>query len=82
MIEKLRERSSEEGRSVNEVAVEALLRGLGQDSPDSAVRILGALLARAATARYDPKRLRQERLRLGLREGDLCDDLDWVRGNE
>lgn len=82
IMDKLRERSRTEGRSINEVAVEALLRGLGQESPDSVVRILGALLARPATARYDRQRMRQERLRSGMRAGDFSDDLDWIRGSE
>ena len=80
VMDALRERSREEGRSLNDLAVEALLRGLGQPSPDSAVRILGALLARPATARFDRARIRQERLRLGLQASDLSADLDWIRG--
>jgi len=81
VMEALRERSQAEGRSVNDVAVEALQRGLGQDSPESAVRILGALLARAG-APFDAVQLGEERRRLGLRSGDLSADLHWVRGSE
>jgi len=88
-MNRLRERSRAEGRSVNEVAVDALARGLGDESPNSAVRVLGTLLARPATllpppatAAYEPSQMRKARQELGLRRGDLSLDLDWIREPE
>ena len=78
---KLRERSRLERRSMNDVAIDALARGLGEESPDDAMRPLRGMIFRPATHKFDPEEFEEMRQRLGLENGDLQEDLDWVRGS-
>ena len=48
VMSKLRQRSQIEGRSVNDIAIDALSRGLGEERKEDALRSLGKLLARPA----------------------------------
>ena len=78
---KLRERSRLEGRSMNDVAIDALARGLGEESPDDALRALRSLIVRPATGVFDPEEHERWRREFGL-DGNLQEDLDWVRGSD
>ena len=80
VVEKLRERSHEERRSMNDVATEALLRGLGEEITDP-VMIFGSLLYRPALERYDPEEHEAWRKKHGLKTGSFDEDLDWIRGD-
>jgi hypothetical protein len=82
LLDRLREKSRLEGRSLNETAVRAIELGLGGDSPDEGWLALGSVLETPPTARYDPEKLRQMRARLGPGAGALLEDLDWARGEE
>src|SRR5579859_4548564 len=60
LLEKLRERSRDEGRSLNAVAVDTLTRGLGLNTGTSGLaEILGDLVARPATKKYDRERVEE-----------------------
>lgn len=76
---KLRERSVREGLSINDAALRALERGLGEGGDDRWLA-LGPLLETAPTTQYDPERLRSLREGITTRARDLEHDLDWVRG--
>jgi hypothetical protein len=80
LLEKLRERSREEGRSLNTVTVETLRRGLGLETTSSdVVAILGDMVVQPATQKFDPEAL--ERRLSGVRREarDLTEALDWTR---
>jgi hypothetical protein len=80
LMERLRERSRQEGRSVNEMAVLAIERGLGGNPADEGWLALAPILEEPPTLPYDPDELRQMRARLGPATQGLLEDLDWVRG--
>jgi hypothetical protein len=80
LLEELRHRSLEEGRSLNTVAVEVLWRGLGKEPvPSSLVEMFGPLIAQPATRRYNDAEARQ--LLAGISEDarHLSDALDQAR---
>ena len=78
---RLREQSRAAGLSINETAVRALLRGLGDEAPDADWRMLGDLVEVPPTRRYDPEEI--DRLRGTLSPGarGIVEELDWVRGD-
>jgi hypothetical protein len=80
LLEKLRERSRQEGRSLNDTAVHALERGLGGDAPDEGWLALGSVLDEPPPRRYDAAALRRRWDRLGPGARGLHEDLEWVRG--
>jgi hypothetical protein len=79
----LREKSRRSGRSLNEMVVGALARGLETDDDQTEWwRTLGDLIQQPPTRRYDPEEF--ARMRPKLKPGDaqgLMDELDWVRGD-
>lgn len=81
LLDKLRERSRLEGRSLNETAVLAIERGLGGAGADEGWQALGTLLEVRPTAAYDPDELARLQADLGQDGRGLVDDLDWVRGD-
>jgi hypothetical protein len=83
LVERLREWSQTEGVSVNEAAVRALRRGLGDGDaqPDADWRVLGDLVEVPPAARLDVEELRALRQRLALSGAQgMMDELEWVRG--
>ena len=80
LLQRLRERSKEEGRSLNETAARAIERGLGGAASDEGWSALGSVLEEPPTRRYDGDELRQRWDRLGRGARGLHEDLDWVRG--
>jgi Arc-like DNA binding domain len=80
LLEKLRERSREEGRSLNETAARAIERGLGGTASDEGWLALGTVLEEPPTRPYDGDDLRRRWHRLGRGALGLPEDLDWVRG--
>ena len=81
LLEKLRERSRQEGRSLNETAIRAIERGLGGVASDEGWLALGSLLEERPARRYDADQLRRRWARLGPGAHGLQEDLDWVRGD-
>jgi hypothetical protein len=81
LLKRLRERSREEGRSLNETAIQAIERGLGGMSSDDGWLALGSVLEEAPERRYDADLVRQRWSRLGPGARGLHEDLDWVRGD-
>jgi hypothetical protein len=80
LLEKLRERSRQEGRSLNETAILAIERGLGGGSSEEGWLALGSVLEEPPTRPYDADELRRRWDRLGPGARGLQEDLDWVRG--
>lgn len=80
LLERLRERSRQEGRSLNETAIHALELGLGGPAAEESWRALGRVLEVAPTHRYDADSLRRRWARLGPAARGLPADLDWIRG--
>jgi Arc-like DNA binding domain len=80
LLEKLRERSRQEGRSLNETAIHVLEQGLGGTVEDEGWLALGSVLEELPTRRYDADALRKRWVRLGPGTRGLHDDLDWARG--
>jgi hypothetical protein len=79
LLERLREKSRLEGRSLNETAVEAIERGLG-GAPDEGWLALRSVVEAPPSTRYDAEELRRLRARLGPGSRGLSEDLDWARG--
>ncbi len=80
LLTRLRERSQDEGRSLNETTVRTLERGLGEAHADEGWRVLGPLLEVAPTRRYNSQQVRRLRVALAPDARQLEEDLDWVRG--
>ncbi len=80
LLTRLRERSQEEGRSLNETTVRTLERGLGEAPADEGWRVFGPLLEVAPTRRYNPRQVRRQRAALAPGARRLEEDLDWARG--
>ena len=78
LLEKLRERSRQEGRSLNETAVHAIERGLGGLASDEGWLELGSVLEELPTRRYDADELRRRWDRQGPGARGLHEDLDGV----
>lgn len=81
LLERLRERSREEGRSLNETAARAIERGLGGTASDEGWLALGSVLEEPPARRYDGAELRRRWDRLGRGARGLHEDLDRVRGD-
>jgi len=79
LLERLRERSRQEGRSLNETAIRAIERGLGGPPADQGWRALDPVLEVVPGHAYDPDALRQRWARLESAARGLPADLDWVR---
>lgn len=80
LLERLRERGRQEGRSLNDTAVQALERGLGGPAADEGWRALGSILEVTPGHAYDPDALRRLWAGTGSAGRGLSADLDWVRG--
>lgn len=81
LLEELRRRSRQEGRSINAVAVEALRLGLGNGvvNPDLH-EILGPLIAKPATMVYSRARLDCTLGEASEQARGLWDAFEWTRG--
>jgi Arc-like DNA binding domain len=78
ILDELRRRSREEGRSINATAVEAIRRGLGRPQvPHTAANVLGSFVARPATRELDVEALRRELADIDTR--GLEEALEWTR---
>ncbi len=78
--EDLLQRSREEGRSMNATAVAAMWKGLGRELPsEDASSVLGSLIVRRATAKYDPEAVADLRKQLGEAAYGLDEALEWTR---
>jgi hypothetical protein len=78
VLEELRRRSHEEGRSINATAVDAIRRGLGRsETPHTAADVLGSFVAQSATTQFDPEALRQALA--GIDTRGLEGALEWTR---
>jgi hypothetical protein len=82
LMARLRERSRQEGRSLNETAVLAIERGLGGIGADEGWLALGSVLETPPTRRYNADEVRQVRDRLGPGARGLPEDLEWTRGEQ
>ncbi len=80
LLEKLREKSRQEGRSLNETAVRALERGIRGVASDEGWLALGSVLEEPPMRTFNADELRQRWDRLGPGARGLPEDLDWVRG--
>lgn len=80
LLEKLREMSRQEGRSLNDTAVRAIERGLGGTAQDESWLALSTVLEEAPARPYDADKVRRRWSRLGPGVRGLHEDLDWVRG--
>ena len=80
LLQELRRRSQEEGRSLNETTIDVLWRGLGRDrlSRDPA-RALGSFVAKRTTASYEPVAVHEAVAPLGDSVRGLDEALDWTR---
>ena len=81
LMMKLREVGLREGRSVNEVAVRLISRGLNQPLPDEDWLFLGPLVEAPPVSPYNDEKIRSLQDGLGQRVRGLMEDLDWVRGS-
>jgi plasmid stability protein len=80
LMQALRRRSDEEGRSVNETAIAVLWRGLGHEQPNGDVaQVLGSFVAQRARLSYEPGALRAALEPLGESARHLDEALDWTR---
>lgn len=80
LLERLRERSREEGLSLNTVAVETLWRGLGlEPALDDVAAILRDMVVHPATRDFDPEVLEQRLSHIGREARDLTKGLEWTR---
>lgn len=82
LMHELRERSKQEGRSLNTIAIDALWRGLGRGFVDDDLsRVLGSFVAERASATYQPEKVEGEVAQLSENARDLSEALDWTRGD-
>ena len=81
LLDRLRERSRQEGRSLNETAVQVIERGLGGEVTEEGWLAFGSMLEEAPLRHYDADELRGRWKRLGPGARSLREDLDWVRGD-
>ncbi len=81
LLDRLRELSRKEGRSLNDAAVRALERGLGGLVHDEGWLALGSLVEVPPSAQHEPDELRRMWSDLGAGARGLDEDLDWVRGD-
>ncbi|MGI8968114.1 MAG: hypothetical protein ACR2GA_03310 [Chloroflexota bacterium] len=81
LLEELRQRSRQEGRSINAVAIEALRVGLGSDviNPDLH-DILGPLIVKPATSTYTVGDVERGLAGVSDQARDLWEALEWTRG--
>jgi hypothetical protein len=81
LLERLRKKSKEDGRSLNETAARAIERGLGGTASDEGWLALGSVLEEPPTRPFDRDAMRMRWQRLGRATRGLPEDLDWVRGD-
>jgi hypothetical protein len=80
LMDELRRRSEDEGRSLNSTAIDVLWRGLGREVPeDDVTRVLGTFIVRPALKRYDPDSLAAHATARGEEARGLLDALEWAR---
>lgn len=79
LIERLRERSAAEGRSLNDTAVQALRAGL-EGPAEADGRALGPLVEVPPRHRFDLSQLHRVRGDLRLDARGVMQELDWLRG--
>jgi plasmid stability protein len=80
LVEALRERSRQEGRSLNDVAVEALRRGLGEDTEeDETIAALRDIIDIPAAKRFDAEEHRRRSADVPRVAELLHDALEWTR---
>jgi hypothetical protein len=80
LLVELRERSRQEGRSLNATAVDALWRGLGVEPADRELNaILGSFIAERATTTYEPRRVEERLAQLSDNARHLGEALEWTR---
>lgn len=80
LMARLRERSEQEGRPLNETAVRALERGLGGAAADEGFIAVDAVVEVPPVRRYDLEEMARLRRDLGAAARGLQEDLDWARG--
>jgi hypothetical protein len=80
VLERLRERSQAEGRSLNDTAVDTLLAGLGETAARQGWRDLGDLVATPPERPYDPAEFAPLREAVTVSAAGVMDALQWVRG--
>jgi hypothetical protein len=81
LMSKLRERSREEGRSLNETAVTAIEKGLGEETAGEGWRVLGSLVEQPSTRCFRRADFEPLWERLGAAGHGILQDLDWARGD-
>ena len=79
LMDRLREKSRVEGRSLNDAAVAALASGLGA-ARDDGWRSLGSLVSVPPERAYDPAEFAKLRAATGACLSGFMEALDWVRG--
>ena len=76
-MSRLRQQSEQQHRALNEVVIEVIARGLGEQPHEQEVlRALGSMVARPALAPYREQVPDDEATR-----PNLTDALDWARGD-
>ncbi|MGI8553000.1 MAG: hypothetical protein ACR2PL_19765 [Dehalococcoidia bacterium] len=80
LLQELRVRSLQEGRSLNATAIDVLRHGLGHAQVDQEVsEVLGSFVARQATIHFEPAVVVEEVVPLAVGTLGLGDALDWTR---
>lgn len=92
ILEKLRERSVREGRSMDAIVADALGREFDTSATNpprsepasdavhpEILEALGSFVVQPATKRFDPRALEELWAQIGDHGHGLSDDLDWVR---
>lgn len=79
-MDRLREESRRQRRSLNSVVTDMLARSLGDDAPthQDLLRALGPMVRRPARNRYAPISTEQD---IDEERVTLTDALDWTRGD-
>ena len=83
LLQELRERAAEEGRSLNATAVDVIRQGLGRPAPvnPELQEVLGSMIARPAMKKFDPVTFALRAKELEGIDVDLAAALDWTRGD-
>jgi len=83
LLDELRQRSRDEGRSINAIAVDALRRGLGKGATSQELHdILGPLIAKPATRIYIRGEVQRALAGIPDRARDLWEAFEWARGED
>jgi hypothetical protein len=80
LLDKLRELSKQEGRSLNDMAVLTFERGLGEAPSEEKWQVLIPLLEEIPEGRIDLSEIEKLWEKIGGAGYGLEKDLDWVRG--